>query len=267
MTNRKVILHNIIIEKYKTMNPRVSLRAVAKKIGISSGRLSELLNEKRPLTDLYIEKFAHSLKLPAEDVNALREVQLRQIQAREKVNKKIATSDFNKCFTPEQIELSIDWKSLALMSFLQTSTYLQIATASSSMEEQMRKISRLMKIEFQEFTSIIQTMLNLEMIIWEDGHLVPANLSASTGYDIPNEFIKNAHCKTLEIAQEKLYSTDIYKRDFSSMMIALDPKDITRVKKMIRQFRRSLTTSLEKSKKTAVYSLAIQFFPVIDLDE
>lgn len=50
----------------KENNPRYSLRAFARDLGVSSGRLSEILNFRRRVTPLQAAKFAERLKLTRE---------------------------------------------------------------------------------------------------------------------------------------------------------------------------------------------------------
>ncbi|WP_415063692.1 helix-turn-helix domain-containing protein [Bdellovibrio sp.] len=67
----KEILRSIIWKR-KRDNPRMSLRQLAARMGIASGRLSELLSGKRTLTKYYFEKIAKSLVLEKNEEDQLR---------------------------------------------------------------------------------------------------------------------------------------------------------------------------------------------------
>lgn len=61
-----------IIWKRKKDNPRISLRQLAARMGISSGRLSELLSGKRTLTKYYFDRISKSLALDKTEEDQLR---------------------------------------------------------------------------------------------------------------------------------------------------------------------------------------------------
>ena len=51
-------------------------------------------------------------------------------------------------------------------------------------------------------------------------------------------------------------------RDFSSIMVALDPEKLPEVKTIIREFRQKLATLVKDGHRSEVYQLAIQLYPI-----
>lgn len=252
------MLGQIISEKQRA-NPRLSLRAIAYKMGIPSGRLSEILSGKRRLTEYYLDRSCAALKISSTEETLLRKAYQQEMLRSEK-----SKNVYGHILTEDQIEKLINWKPYALMSFLQTTTYAAIAKQHPSKELQAPLLSKMTNIPVQELQSLIQIMIDINLIRWEDCQWSPYHEEASTGYDVPNKALLAAHSQDLDLAKSKLYAVDISKRDFSSMTIAMDPKDIVKAKKMIRSFRRSFTRNLEKNRKKEVFRISIQFFPVIE---
>lgn len=254
------ILKRIIFSRRQS-NPRLSLRAIAKKMCIPSGRLSEILNGKRRLTDYYLEKACAALKLSPQEVAQIRKSHYHSTEtSQDRVN-------YGALLRDQQIEKLSDWKPYAIMSFLQTVRYRSFAKKYPTLAQQMSWMAEYLGIRESELVDVMKALTDANLICWEGDGWRPTYEKASTGYDVPNKYIQNAHARDLELAQLKLFSVAVPKRDYSSMTIAIHPKDITKAKKMIRDFRRELATILEKGEKQDVYQLSIQFFPVFEVNE
>ncbi|WP_415062522.1 TIGR02147 family protein [Bdellovibrio sp.] len=254
------ILEQIILEKRKS-NPRLSLRSIALKMEISSGRLSEILSGKRRLTEYYLSKACTALKLPPQRVE-----QIRRAYLSEETTKK-STRGYGKHLSEAEIEKLSTWKPGAIMSFLETTKYQECRSENLDADKQTLFIANTMGLSAQETSSLLEILNGANLIRWEDGLWCPIYNQTTTGYDVPNRYIQAGHSQDLLLAQQKLFSVDIEKRDFSSITIALNPKDIPKAKKLIRDFRRSLTSLLEKGEKRDVYQLSIQLFPISETGE
>lgn len=254
------ILRQFIAEK-QAQYPRLSLRSIAAKMEISSGRLSEILNGKRRLSEYYLDKICLALKLSSEDTAVLRKAFIEE-------NSKINSSDeYEQFLNDEQIEKLTDWKVFAFMSFFQTSIYQSLIKTHQTQDLQIQWMAENMNLRPQEISDVFGVMKKAKLIEWTRDRWEPIHSEASTGYDIPNKFIQEAHARDLDLAKEKLVSTEVAKRDFSSITLAIDPKDILKAKKMIRTFRRNFAKTLEKGQKKCVYQISIQFFPLFQEKE
>lgn len=254
-------LLKLIIENKKNTNRYLSLRSIALKVGISSGRLSEILNGKRRLTEYYLEKICSSMNLSPEENETLRKAHSAETNSSE------YTKNFNNFLKRSQIESLVDWRVYGLMSFFQTTTYLKMTESFSIKSQQIEWMADKMDTSPVKLTSILTSMEALNLIQWTGSAWEPLSPDATTGYDIPNKFIQEAHARDLELAKEKLFQLDVSERDFSSMTLAMDSKDIVKAKKMIRDFRREFTNLLEQGSKKNVYQISIQFFPLFDLKD
>lgn len=251
-----LILKRIIKEK-QSHNPRLSLRLVAAKMGISSGRLSEILNAKRPLTAYYADKFCAALKLSEADINDLR----RSL---------ISPSDkqtFGPILEEHVVEKLADWKPFALLSFFQTTIYSSIRHQHATQDRQLQEISKRLSLPIPELEPLLEAMALAGLVEWDNNAWRPAHQEATTGYDIPSHARMQGLLGDLNLAQEKIKTVSVYERDFSSMTLTMDPKDINKAKKLIRDFRRSFVRIMEKGAKKSVHQISIQFFPLVNSDD
>lgn len=253
-----LILKRIIQEK-QALNPRLSLRLIAVKMGISSGRLSEILNAKRSLSAYYADKFCAALKLSESEVNDIQRAMM-------------ATSD-KQSFGPlleEHVVVKLaDWKPFALLSFFQTTIYSSIQHQHKTQDKQLQEISKRLGLAISELESLLEAMTQAGLVEWnwDNNAWQPAHQEATTGYDIPSHARMQGLLSDLHLAQEKIKSVNVYERDFSSMTLTMDPKDINKAKKLIREFRRSFVRIMEKGAKKSVHQISIQLFPLVSSDE
>jgi uncharacterized protein (TIGR02147 family) len=123
-------------------------------------------------------------------------------------------------------------------------------------------IARRLGISPHAAQAAIERLRRLELLEErEDGTLVPQNDFTASPSGIPSEAIRKSHRQLLEKALSALELQTVDERDFSSMILAIDKKDVPRAKKAIKNFRREFDSSFGKSKtKNQVYCLAVQFF-------
>lgn len=253
---------NEIISAKKRINPRLSMRAIASKMNVSSGRLSEILSGKRPLTETYIDKACMALKLSPEDISRLQKAyQLKKSDIE-------VDAGYGQVFSDEAISRLADWKPYAIMAFFQTSLYENITSYNLTQDQQIPLISRRLNLSEQDVAYFIKVLDELRMIQWQDDKWGPVYKEATTGYDIPSSAIQAGHVKDLNLAAQKLKDLSVYERDFSSVTFNMNARDLIKAKKMIRTFRRNLTRHFEKgSSKDSVFQLSIQLFPITNKEQ
>lgn len=231
----------------------MSLRWIAAKMGISSGRLSEILNGKRPLTEYYADKFCLALKLSEDQVQELRRAHQAPTQK----------DSFGPILGENVMEHLADWKPFALLSFFQTTLYQDVVRNHTTEQAQANEIARRFGLPMAEIESLLQVMSLARLAEWDGQQWRPVHDEATTGYDIPSDARRRGHIRDLELAQSKLNTVSIYDRDFSSMTMTMDPQDINKAKKLIREFRRSFVRTMEKGKKKGVFQINIQLLPLV----
>ena len=224
-------------ESARLRNPSYSLRAFSNSLGIPVSALSDILNGKRSIT----QKMA---------IRILDGLGVSQIETKCIIDKK--PLDQRTDISLEYFKVISDWYYFAIMSLSETEDF------SSSPEW----IAKRLNISEKQASTALSRLIKLELLEEKDGEIHPTGIQVKTPTDIANLSLKNHTIQSLELAKESLLKDPIDKRDFSTITMAIAPENLDEAKIMISKFRKKLSKKLESGKKTEVYKLAIQLFPL-----
>lgn len=242
-----------IIQKKQSTNTRLSLRWIAAKVGISSGRLSEILNAKRPLTEYYADKICMALKLSDEEVHQIRMA--------------LSATVTNGPALPAEVLAQItDSKPFALLCYFQTDIYAQTAAALPELDPQLAQIARQLQIPVEELIHLTESMIKLGTIEWIKNRWTILHNPENSAYEHPNKANPQGHLNDLELMLRNTKRLSAYERDISSLTLTMDPKDINKAKKMIRAFKREFARNMKPEEPKGVFQINIQLFPVLASD-
>jgi uncharacterized protein (TIGR02147 family) len=108
----------------------------------------------------------------------------------------------------------------------------------------------------------VDRLKSLGLIAIAGGRYRQATPSLTTSRDIRDQAIRRHHEQMLRKAEESLHQVEVAERYLSSITMAIDPNKLEEAKDAITAFRRELSERLGSGKKTRVYTLAIQLFPL-----
>lgn len=243
--NSREFLFKIYTEK-KSRNTNYSIRAFARDLSIPSGRLTEIFNGKRNLTEKLGFRISEKLALnESESTSFLDTIRHEKKNKRKSLQgQQIPIEDFDKVFSPN---------ALAILSLMETRSF----------RSDLSFIAQRLSISEQEVSSLVNSLAQMGYIsVDSKGRMKPTHSSTYTTDGIPAQSIRNHHKKVLNRVIENIDKVDIHDRDVTSMTIAVDKAKLEVAKKKIAKFRRSLTKYLETGRKTEVYTLNVQLFPV-----
>ncbi len=246
--NYRDILSSELLVRKKA-NPKFSLRAFARHLGLSPGHLSSLIHGKRNLTGQQAEKLISKLELsPGDkkvflssafpgllDVETVRERNLRLLQE-------------------DEFILISEWFHFAILSLGEI----------AGNKAQPGWIAERLGISELQARDALNRLGRLGLIsVKNDGSFKQTGEPLTTSDDIPSGAIKSFHRKTLDLAKSKLDSVPVGAREFGSVTMAINPAKVNRAKQLIREFQDRLSEELEVGRrKTSVYTLSMQFFPL-----
>lgn len=239
----------IELNKRKKNNPLFSLRAFARNLDISPAQLSQIISGKRPLTVTTAKKIVKSLKLsPVES-----EKFLDAVSPDFRIKKITRLSDEKKRILKEdEFRLICDWEHFAILSLS------EVKDNSSD----ARWIARRLNIPMKTAADSRDRLLRLGLIEVKNSQFKQVSAPLTTTNDIRSESIQRSHYQNLILAQERLESVEVSKREYTTVTMATSPKKLKEAKILIREFKRKLMEFLEDGEKTDVYTLAIQLFPL-----
>lgn len=245
---------NILSQEFdlrRQTDPSYSVRAFARLLELSPATVSQLLSGKRPLSAKAALKIATRLNFSKQEQDNL-------------LRTTLPASTQLTHLTPERYQLDSDrfklisdwyhYAILGLAGFRRNKACAhwianKLGISRTEAEEALRRLVRLQLIKITG-TSFRQCVAPL-----------------STTEDIPSSAIRKFHAQTIANASRSLQQDSVSERDFSAIMINLNSKDLTKIKELLRNTRRSIAEATKTKNCDRVYTLAIQLFPVSKIED
>ncbi len=237
----------------QTKNKDYSLRAFAKCLGLPSGRLSEIFNGKRRVTQRVLNQVLEKLPVSPNDKVGL-------IQSFNEGSKR------EKCFTQgesyhlvqeDQFQIISDWQHFAILNLANTSDF---KSDDQWIAERLGISPISVKLTVNRL--IRAGLMHIVHRRTDGDRLVCTQRNFKTSDQVTSPALRIAHSNLLAKAIDSLDSYGIAERDCSSIMMAIDVRKLAEARKHIKVFRRKMAKLLEDGKQTEVYTLNIQLLPI-----
>jgi uncharacterized protein (TIGR02147 family) len=232
-------------------NSSYSLRAYANFLGIHSSTLSQVLNGKRSLPIKSAREVAEKLNLGPKDKTLFLESLYRLKTNLDDI--KIDQNDDRFILDESYSKVIAEWEHYAVLTLFDIDNFL------ATKEE----ISARLGITELRSNVVLNNLLICNLINKdEEGVFQKTHAKVRTTEDVSMKALKDSHIETLEMGKNKLEEIDVELRDYSAMTVAMDIEKLPEVKTIIREFRQKMSALLRDGKKTDVYQLAIQLYPL-----
>lgn len=254
----RLALQRELIRRCK-LNPKYSLRAFARFLGLESSRLSKILRGERPVSPNLIEQLGKQLGLSPQELQGY----VSAARAKKSgLTKPLTDSPERLRFlqlSQDTFEAIEDWHHYAILELMKVAAF----------KTEPKWLAQALGISVSEVRACIERLQRVGLLeIKPDGSWHDRSEGFSTHILGENESTiahRRSQKKLLELAIDALEKTVIEKRDQSSMMMATSSSKIAEAKKRIRAFRQELCDFLEDSEeKDTVYQLAISVFPLTE---
>lgn len=219
------------------VNENYSIRAFAQHLGINSSSLSKILAGKRFLSDEKIQILCQSIGIRVS-------------------NSADTQIDFNQLELDTFVVIS-DWYHFAILDLTLIKTF----------KSEAKWIARKLGIESHQAIGAIERLKRLGLLVEKNGKLVKGK-EFYTNY---SEGMTSASLKEYQrqIIKKALHAVDNCpqeRKDITSITIAADSKKLNQAKEKIKNFRRELCAFLEDGDRDSVFHLALQLYPVTDIE-
>lgn len=233
------------LDKRMKRNPSFSLRAFAKFLEISPTTLSQVISNKRNLSMKTGSDILQRLGFsPNEQLNLIANFESNIIDIK------------NTQISEDKFQLISDWFYLAILSLGEL----------PNTKADPRWIAKRLNITQAMANTALQRLERLNIIKIKNGSFKQIHPPFKTSDDIPSAAIRSYHTNILNLAIEKLETVDVKNREYSSVTMAINSKNLSRAKEMTRKYKKEMSKLLETGKVDKVYHLAIQLFPM-DIEE
>jgi len=243
----RLLLQNELADRCKN-NPRYSLRAFAQHLGVGSSDLSKFIRRKRQLSEPTLIKLATRLGLDPEVTERYRQ----SVNGSDKVSR---LDEYHQ-ISMDQFHLIADWYHFGILELMKVKGFRPEPTwiaqqLGITVSEVNIAVQRLMRIGFLEISAKGK---------WLDrvGATTTVNSQFTT---VAKRLLQR---QILEKAMAALEDVDYERRNQSSVLMAVNSKNLPAAKNLIRKFRRDLSQLLEKgNKKDQLYYLTVSLFPLL----
>lgn len=236
----------------KRKNSGYSLRAFAKFLEIPSGRLSQLLSEKRRFTPKLGAKIAGRLNFdPRQTEQLLHAIRSSRSPSAEPRTPKPAVS--YRPIDMDAFQAIADPLHFSILSLLELDRF----------DGNVKSIASRLGMPMLEARAAVARLERMGLVKKErNRYRLVAEEARTTTHDVSSAALREAHKKSLREAADQIDEIAMELRDITSMTMAIDPAKLPMAKERIREFRRGLSEILESGKKSEVYRLSIQLMPV-----
>jgi uncharacterized protein (TIGR02147 family) len=242
----RLFLQNELVRRCKT-NPRYSLRAFSRALGVEPSAMSKLLSGKRAISRPMFERLAKRLALEPAEVRHFQGATAQPMKRGETFSQ----------ISADAFQVIADWYHFALLELMTVDNF----------RHDPAWIARALGLTVSEVRFAIERLERLGLLaVAADGSLTRMERDLTTiGADFTTAALRKMQRQILEMAARALDEVPIERRDQSAMTMAINADKLPEAKERIKAFRRKLCAFLEADPpKHDVYQLSIALYPVSD---
>lgn len=231
-------------------NSQYSLRAYARDIGIHASTLSQILNGNRPLPFKDSATVVRNLKLDQRERTLFMESLMRKKTSLDAI--KIDDLDRRFMLDESYYKIIAEWEHFAVLDLFELDNFTPT----------VESIALKLDLTLTRTQVVLSNLFLAELLKEENGELIKVHDDIRTTEDIFNAALRDSHIEAMQMGVEKIKEIEVELRDFSSTTVGVDLDKLPEAKTIIREFRQKMTALLRDGRKTDVYQLAIQFYPL-----
>ncbi len=240
-------------EARKKQNSNYSLRAYARDLGIHASTLSKIFKGTRNIPLGLLGSLPQKLNLGEKEketffVSAMqsRGLTLDKKWVKPMSDRKLLKNDIH-------FKVLSEWEYYAVLNLMKLDEF----------RPEVDWISARLGVGKKRTEIILENLLKLELIKKTSQGELQRNYPQLTSSDESNSLaLKIGHQNDIQLAISKMWSVPIEDRDFYSMTIPTNVKNLKKAKLITRNYVKQLESLLEAGKKTEVYQLSVQLFPI-----
>ncbi len=244
------------LDLIKIKNPQFSLRAYAKKLDLAPSALSEILNGKRKISKKLATRILNRMNLSPAESNKVLELFDRKAKGLDfDESSRLDTPPANINFlqlSSDQFNMIAEWQHFALLSLMETKGF----------KSEVSWISKKLGLPQAQINAALERLTRLGFVFKKNRKYVTNKRALLTSDNIANQAVRKSHYVDLSLAENALDTTSVEERDFTAITIAASKKNLSKAKKMIREFQDKLTLCLEDGEKDEVYKFTFYLYPL-----
>lgn len=254
-------------EELRAKNPRVSIRAFAKRLGISAGAANEILRGERRVSAKMAAKLSQKLLLdPTERAQLLSEFPERVRRKRNEVAQASQRAEALR-LTADQFHAIAEWTHFAILSLMRTEGFCSDPAwigerLGIRADAAAASVQRLIRLGLVERESESEGVIANGRDSQRHPPLRRTAARIGTTDDVQNLAIQRLHLEDLERVARCVRELPVALRDVSSLTIPADPRLLPEAKVILRQAQDEIEALMEGTPGTEVYRVMTCLFPL-----
>ena len=228
---REILKHEYT-ERVKR-NPRYSLRAFSKLIGLAPARVSDILLYKKGMSSKVAQEVGRALQFTDTDIQyfcyLVESLHARNPQSRRQAKLKV------KKFIELHRTLFMQVDTFEMISDINYLALIQLLKIHKK-EISFSKLASSLGIEITEVENMLSRLIRLRLISKKGDLYEVEHETIKTPDNVPSDSIKNIHQQLLHKAMNSMQSQPITERDFYATVMPLSPKSFRSIQSSIREF-------------------------------
>jgi uncharacterized protein (TIGR02147 family) len=260
--NYREYLKNYLVTA-KIKNPKFSIGAWSKKLGLkSTAALAKILSGERGLGDSVLEKLIIYFQFTKQETLTFRSlVSISKM----KISEQDKAALCQKLYSQSK-NRKLESRRIALDQFNLFATNLPFAIYELGKIPGLtvkKLMSKLSDSKESDILESIKTLTRLNFIdISSEQTIRSKKLHLETTDDVPNEAIKHYHKNGLTHAAKKIDDVAVELREFQSLLLLLNTKNLAKYKKMVRDLMDDIENCDSSDSVNRLYALQVQLYPV-----
>jgi uncharacterized protein (TIGR02147 family) len=259
---------NAKLKERMKANPRYSMRAFARDIGLSPSYLSQVLNGSRGLTIKKAPDVFKSLAFSAIDIR-LFELEMKKEHSRaEKTKSSIqkqidttAQSHTARSIAPERFEMMSGWFAMVLLQLF----FLKDAPVKS--REKFWKFSaERLQVSESVIRETLSVFLEMGLVQEQEKGYEPLHSTIWTNSKVPSQSIRKFHRQMIEQALAAIEMQSMDERSLRSLQIPILKSDIPKISDEVIRFSNMILRKYgrtESADAETIYGINFQVFRLI----
>lgn len=239
-------------------NARYSMRAFARDLGVSSARLSEVLNHNDAFSRKVAERIAARLGFSKHEQEFFctlvesengRSTRIRDLAIKKLQKLEVAKDDRLKL---DVFELIADWHHFAILEIVGLPQF----------QSTHKWIAKKLSITEVEATVAVERLVRLGLLIQKNNRWQATDSQTYAQSGIPSAAVRRYHRQVLQKASDAIEFQNVDEREYISAVMSISSKDIPLAKKKMNEFQREFCGAMQcaEQKKDSVYFFNMQFF-------
>ena len=246
--------------------PGYSLRAFARDIQVSPSRLSEVLGKGHRLSLKTASRVATNIGLSNSEkayFHALVEAEyLPDGQTKTLIDQRLKVLEDEEVYRnlyKDELKAITEWIHFAILEAL------DLEDCPDIKSEQEKWLAKKLKRSPVETFGALRRLVRLKLVNAKDGRYKKTGANFASTHDVPSAELRQIHQDLIQQGIAALNREPITRRCVNSLLLGIDkakaPEAFNRLFEFCRDFNREFGS---ESRKTDVYCLSLQFFPLTE---